>query len=222
MKKGILTTIMVVAAGAYAVDAGRYGPNDRGTPPKVDVATSELSVDNGTWKYLFAWNTGRDVWVGNQFLGGPKPSYRIHTIKLFTSTVWPNETWEGFRVAVFGYDGSRPTSMLWPTGGTGSFFKPSGLTGHVWVEVPVDYLGPNRFVAAVEQFYGGNACDPCAVDSNPTPLGRSWQKYGAEPWKSLQPMTDPYFNLMLRVIVEEETAPAVTPATLGRVKALYY
>lgn len=218
----IILTLVTAATTAPAADTRWYGPHPDDGSARADAATSELSIDNGTWKYLVAWNTGRDVWVGNQFLAGPKPSYRVHALRFFSSTVWPNEVWEGFRVAIFGYDGYTPTAMLWPTGGTGSFFKPTGLTGHVWVEVPVDYLGPNRFVAAVEQYYDGAACDPFAVDSNRTYLNKSWQKYGAEAWKALRPATDPYYNLMLRVVVEEETAPGVAPATLGRVKALYY
>ncbi len=59
------------------------------------------------------------------------------------------------------------------------------------------------------------------IDSNPSFLGHSWQYYGGRWTPYDNPYTRPYRNLMVRVVVDNDTL-AVTPASLGRVKALYY
>jgi hypothetical protein len=112
---------------------------------------------------------------------------------------------------------------LWPTAGGGYFFKPSGLEGHVWVEINVGWTCPaTAFIAAQEQFYNWPNLDPWAVDSNPTFLRHSWQYYGGvwSPLSSANIEIAPYYNLMLRVVVDNETL-TVAPSSLGRVKALY-
>ncbi len=60
------------------------------------------------------------------------------------------------------------------------------------------------------------------MDNNPTFLGHSWL-YFEGTWSPLTEIsiTDPYFNLMLRVVVDNEHNPGVEPSSMGRVKALY-
>jgi hypothetical protein len=116
--------------------------------------------------------------------------------------------------------------MLWPTGGSPYFFKPSGgIQAHIWVEFSVDWICPSvKFVAAQEQFYNYPTCDPFSVDNNTTFIGHSWLYQGGS-WAPYQAsgVTAPYRNLMIRVWVETgQEFPGVAPSSIGRVKALYY
>ena len=124
-----------------------------------------------------------------------------------------------------GFEGEpepQPGERLWPQTGTGYFFKPTGPRGEYWVDIPITWTTSHlSFVAAVEQVYDQPRCDPFAVDSNPTFLRHSWSYYDAS-WQRLETISDPYFNMMLRVVVEDRGSfPAVAPTSFGRVKALY-
>ena len=218
-----LAAVSAAAAGVWAADAAVDG-GAYAAAPRVAACTDdtlELGWDNGTRRWNIAWYSGAGAWVGNDFNLSTISAYRaLSKIKFYTRSNWPNAQWDGFRVGVFDFSGSVPGSLLWPTGG-GYFFKPSGLSGHVWVEVNVGWTCPaTAFVAAQEQFYNWPNCDPWAVDSNPTFLRHSWQYYGGS-WSTISsPNIAPYFNLMLRVVVDNETL-ALKPASIGRVKALY-
>ena len=217
-----LGVVSAAAAGVWAVDAavegGAYGAGASGAAYRD--GTLELSWDNGTRRWSIAWYTGAGAWVGNDFDLATISGYRaISKIRFYSRSNWPNSQWDGFRLGVFDFRGSVPGSMLWPTGG-GYFFKPSGLSGHVWVEINICWTCPTTaFVAAEEQFYNWPNCDPFALDTNTTFLRHSWEYYGGN-WGLLSTAGDPYRNLMLRVVVDNETL-AVSPASLGRVKALY-
>jgi len=223
--KGIIC-LAVGAAAAFAADTvTRGGDVAPGPNPEWNMAagTRELRWDNGTRKYLVCWYTGKDSWAGNDFSEEPTgKSTTIIEIRVFSSNTWPNERWDGFRVGIFEFEAQKPGKMLWPTGGTGYFFKPSGVNGEVWVDVPVNWVTSRTdFVAAMEQVYDQPRCDPFAVDSNRNFLKHSWMYYAGR-WTLLQTMSDPYFNLMLRVVVGDRPYwPAVEPVSLGRVKALY-
>ncbi len=186
--------------------------------------THELKWDNGTRRWSWAWYTGADTWVGNDFDLSTLSSYRaIRKIKFYTRDDWPNHGWDGFRVAFFDFRGSVPGSRLWPTSGSGYFFKPSGLHGHCWVIINIGWTCPaTAFVAAEEQFYNYPNCDPYAVDNNTVFMRHSW-RYLSGKWEpiSFSPPYDAYRNVMLRVFVDDETVN-VSPTSLGRVKALYY
>jgi hypothetical protein len=218
-----LAAVAAAAAGAWAADTAVEGGNYAAAAvigARTDD-TLELSWDNGTRQWNIAWYTGAGAWVGNDFNLATISAYRnLSKIKFYTRSNWPNAQWDGFRVGVFNFSGSVPGSLMWPAGG-GYFFKPSGLSGHVWVEINVGWTCPvTAFVAAQEQFYNWPNCDPWAVDSNPTFRRHSWQYYGGS-WSTISsPNIAPYFNLMLRVVVDNE-ASAVKPASIGRVKALY-
>ncbi len=230
MKKLAVIYLATWAAAAFAADttvSGEGAGADFGSGP-YPGKTRELRWDNGTRSYLVCWYTGRDSWAGNDFAArfdNDTKYVRIVSVRVYTSNKWPNERWDGFRVAIYNFAGDPeplPTERLWPESGNGYFFKPSGPKGEYWVEVPVGWTTANvDFVAAMEQVYDQPRCDPFAVDSNRNFLRHSWSYYNGL-WERLKPMSDPYFNLMLRVVVEDGGSfPAVAPTSFGRVKALY-
>lgn len=209
MKQRVI--LAVLAAGAIATGA------------RADLV--ELQYDNGARAMNLAWYTGAGHWVGNDFdLSTLKTSHNVvRQIKFFTSPFWPNNTYDGFRLALFSFGGGVPGSRLWPEAGDPRYVQPTG--GEGFKEFWVDYfLKTPEFVAAVEQYYDYPNCDPYFCDSNPTFRGHSWQKEGAAAWKELTGIEPyPYRNLMLRVIVFLNYSEiGVLPSSLGRVKALYY
>jgi len=224
----------MLAASALAADMITEGSGYRGGPalaaptnPSTD-ATMELAWDNGTRRWSIIWYTGAGSWVGNAFNTGTLTGKTLHVkilkFRLYSRADWPNSTWDGFRIGFYNMSGGVPGSMLWPTSGSGYFFRPQpGTTSHVWVECDINWTSPsNSFVACEEQFYNNPTADPFAVDSNPTNLNKSWQYYGGT-WSALTTSTDPYFNLMLRIQVETgQSFPGITPTSMGRVKALYF
>ncbi len=231
MKKLTLICLAACAAAAFAADTAIWrgdAPEGRRREPRPG-ATLELGWDNGTRSYLVCWYTGRNSWAGNDFAAsfGKDTTYvHVVSVRIYTSNKWPNEKWDGFRVAIYNFEGDPepvPAERLWPKSGTGYFFLPEGPRGEYWVTVPVDWATPHLdFVAAMEQVYDQPRCDPFAVDSNPTFLRHSWSFYNNQ-WQRLETISDPYFNLMLRVVVEDGGSyPTVAPTSFGRVKALYH
>lgn len=210
MKKVIINC---VAAGALTAASGWAG----------DVV--ELGYDNGSHYLHLAWYTGAGSWVANDFdLSTLKTKHDVvREIKFFTSRYWPDNQFDGFRIALFAMSGGVPASMVWPAGGVGNYVKPAGGEGFktFWVG---HFLTSPRFAAAVEQYYDYPHCDPYFTDTNETFLGRSWQKEEGTPWKKLVGLTNyPNRNLMLRVTIQTDYAEVgVSPASLGRVKAVYY
>lgn len=236
MKTLAVICAAVWAAAALAADttiSSGAGAADSGPGPSAD-GTRELRWDNGTRQYLVCWYTGEESWAGNDFseslakrdygdTGGQ--NLRVISVRVYTSNKWPNERWDGFRIGIFSILGEPepvPGDRLWPQTGNGYFFKPTGPRGEYWVEIPVDWTtSDTNFVAAMEQVYDQPRCDPFAVDSNPIFKRRSWSYYGGL-WQRLETISDPYFNLMLRVVVEDRPYfPAAAPTSFGRVKALY-
>jgi hypothetical protein len=228
----MLGAIMACAGAATAADLVAAGPPTTGPTPTgsyiaTDGATHELAWDNGVRRWNIVWYTGAGSWTGNDFdvstLLVAGESAKLWRIKTSTRGNWPNVGWEGFRYAVFNYSGGVPGSMLWPTSGTGYFFRPSSADlGHIWVECDVNWMCPTTsFIVAQEQCYNSPSCDPYALDINSTSLNHSWQYYrGSWSRLSVSPLI-PYRNLMLRVIVETGNFTAVAPMSLGRVRALY-
>lgn len=218
----LVISTALAAAAAFAADyVVERAPSHFGAlaPPGCD-ATLELKWDSGTTKYWVAWYTGAGSWAGNDFDISTVGAYsRVKALRFMTCVEWPNAHWEGFRVGIYLFSGV-PGELLWPTGGGGYFFKPTGPTG--WKDVPVDWklpYGVKRFVGAVEQYYDYRNCDPFFIDDNPTFLGHSWQYYGGR-WRLFsQSQFLPYRNVMVRVVVEDTVA--ITPTSIGRVKALY-
>jgi hypothetical protein len=220
----IVGLAMLAAAGAWGADVVAEGSayTARAVAAREVDGQRELSWDNGTRRWNLAWYTGAGSWVGNDFDLSTISAYRaVEKVKFYSRDNWPNSQWDGFRVGIYAFT-SVPGSLIWPTAGGGYFFKPSGLQGHVWVEINIGWTCPSMaFVAAVEQYYNYPDCDPLAMDSNPTFRGHSWQRYEGRWSPAKFPEPCDTRNVMLRVIVDNSTL-GVTAASLGRVKALYY
>jgi len=214
-------------SGDLAVDGACAGPPRVTAPAAFDQATTELKWDEDTFRSSAAWYTGAGAWVGNDFSTATLKTSHVKILKfrMYSRGDWPNNVWDGFRVGLFDFAGNVPGSRLWPTAGGGYFFRPSGPSGHAWVECNVNWICPAvKFVAAQEQYYDWPNCDPWSVDANDTFREHSWNYY-AGVWSPLNRALieiGPFYNLKLRVTVETgHTIPAVEPASLGRVKALY-
>jgi hypothetical protein len=229
MKNFALVTgiIALLAAGAWAADfdakEATASPNIA-TPQGYD-ATYECKWDSGGGRWWIAWYTGAGSWVGNDFdISTIKTYGGMKTLRTESQFSWPNTGWDGFRVGIYAFAGGIPGSMMWPTGGGGYFFKPSGPA--YWQDIPIGWVLPSgvkKFVAAVEQFYNYPNCDPFMLDGNPTFVGHSWQYYEGK-WEYYvgSEQTAPYRNVMVRMVIDNEQNPAVLPMSAGRVKALYY
>jgi hypothetical protein len=207
-----------VGAADFVVEAA--SPTTGSYVPAFD-ATMELKWDNGTRRWSIAWYTGSGSWVGNDFDLSTISGYRvIEKVRFYSSGNWPNNVWDGFRVGIYSFS-SVPGSLLWPTSGGGYFFKPSGLQGHVWVEIGIGWACPtSAFVAATEQYLNWPNCDPYTLDTNTTFQRHSWQYYQGS-WSPLEVASIPQWrNLMLRAVVNDSMS-AVSPGSLGRVKALF-
>lgn len=193
------------------------------SPPRAVAASEtddqlELKWDSGTHRWNMAWYTGADTWVGNDFNLSTISTYRaIEKVRFYSRSNWPNIGWDGFRVAIYDFKGAVPGSLLWGP----KFVVPTGATG--WKEFSVGWTlpsGVDKFVAGQEQFYNYPNCEPFLLDNNPTFLRHSW-RYVSGLWRPMSSSVDPYRNLMIRVIVNNATL-ALTPTSIGRVKALYY
>jgi len=218
------TIWVLTAAGALA--AAAWGADCVVEPaPAADLtadspaydATLELKWDSGSSSYQIAYYTGAGAWVGNDFDISTLAGYRaVASMRVYTSTTWPNSQWEGFRLGIFDYTSSVPGSLLW-----GPKFAMGSRTG--WNNFSVGWTlptGKDAFIAAVEQYYNYPNCDPHVVDNNSNFLRHSWAYYAGR-WGYYSNSTPGYYNLMIRVIVNNETL-AVEPASLGAVKSLFY
>ena len=225
----IIACGLLVCTAAWGADVAAEGgfyaaAPSLSAPASYDQSTLELSWDNGTRRWSIAWYTGAGAWVGNDFdTTTLKTSYvKILKFKMYTRDTWPNQVWDGFRIGFYNFGGGVPGSQLWPTGGGGYFFKPSGANGHVWVECDINWTCPAvKFVACEDQFYNYPNCDPFSLDTNTSFLKHSWQYYGGS-WSPNEGY-EGYYNAMIRVWVETgQEFPGVAPSSIGRVKALYY
>jgi hypothetical protein len=221
-----ISLAFMVVAGAWSADCIADGAPlyFEAAAPAGSDATLELKWDNGTRRWSWAWYSGADAWVGNDFDLSTISGYKaISKFKFYTRGAWPNAGWDGVRLAVYSFS-TVPGSMLWPTSGGGYFFKPNApIQSHIWVECDINWTCPSaKFLAAEEQFYNHPNCDPYAVDNNTVFMRHSWHYYQG-PWEpaSYREPYEAYRNVMLRVVVDDETVN-VSPTSVGRVKALYY
>jgi hypothetical protein len=182
--KRVLIIAGAMTFAAAAVEAADFvvepaPPATGGIDAPAYDATMELKWDNGTRRWSIAWYTGRGSWVGNDFDLSTISTYRaVEKVRFYSRSNWPNNGWDGFRVGIYNFS-TVPGSLLWPTAGGGFFFKPSGLQGHVWVEIGIGWTCPTTgFLAAVEQYNNWPNCDPFALDTNLTFMRHSWTYYG--------------------------------------------
>jgi len=211
----VLAAAVAACAADYVTDRATAVPG-AGVAPARD-APLELGWDNGTRRSGVVWYTGAGAWVGNDFDISTLSTYRgVEKIRFYSRSDWPNSQWDGCRIGIYSFT-SVPGSLLW-----GPRFVIGSGSGNTWCDFSVGWTlpaGPNVLLAAVEQYYNYPNCDPFTVDTNTTFLRHSWHYYGGS-WSPLSTGVDPYRNLMLRVVVDNETL-AVRPASVGRVKALY-
>jgi hypothetical protein len=222
MKSVIAFAVMALwAAAAWGADCVVERATPAAAAPEAAATddTLELKWDSGFGMWWLCWYTGRDTWIGNAFDISTISGYRaIQAIKLQSRRDWPNVGWDGFRLGVFDYTGGVPGSLLWGP----KFVLPAGPTG--WKEFSVGWTLPSgvyKFLAGQEQFYNYPICEPFLIDNNSMFLGHSWMYFGGN-WRPFEASsTQPYRNLMIRVIVNNSTL-AISPTSIGRVKALYY
>ena len=221
--KSVLAFVVTasLAAAAWGADCvvERAAPTVAAPEPAATDDTLELKWDSGTVRWWLAWYTGADTWIGTEFDISTISGYAaIQAIKLQARSDWPNGKWDGFRLGIFNFAGGVPGSLLWGP----KFVVPTGSTG--WKEFSVGWtlpFGVTRFLPGMEQYYNFPNCEPFGIDNNPTSMGHSWQ-YMRGSWAPFESMSiAPYRNIMIRVIVSNSTL-AVTPTSIGRVKALYY
>lgn len=221
----VATAAALFATMAAAADhvAERAPADAAGASPPGRDGTLELTWDSGKASWLIAWRSGAGTRVGNDFDVATLKTYpHVRTIRVYSSPAWPNGTWDGFYIGVYALAGGVPASMMWPPGGRGRYVKGT-TSSYGWQIFAVDWTLPSgvrKFVPAVEQYYDFPNCDPHVVDDNATFRKHSWAYYQGN-WHPLTNKTG-YYNLMLRVVVDDEHNPGVAPATVGRVKALYY
>ncbi len=222
----VAALILASVVGAWSADCIVDGAPLHFTAPAPAGrdATIELKWDNGTVRWNICWYSGSDTWVGNDFDLSTISSYKaILKYKFYTRVDWPNGRWDGVRIGFFAFSGGVPGARLWPTSGSGYFFKPNSTAPrHVWVACDINWTCPtSKFLAGQEQFYNYPNADVFALDDNPVFMRHSWQ-YLRGAWSLFdQPNLAPYRNAMLRIFVDDETVN-VSPTSLGRVRALYY
>ncbi len=127
---------------------------------------------------------------------------------------WPNQQWDGFRIAIFDYKAGVPGEIIWPANGEPQWVRPEigYLAG--WYDFSVEWIPSSyTFVAAWEQFYDLPDCDAASFDTGAWQSEHSWYKYDDD-WAKVDGT-----NLMLRV--RADIVGDVAPASLGRIKALY-
>jgi hypothetical protein len=216
----IVVLAALAAAAAWATDmvVAPTAPAASGAPYDYYDGPLELKYDSGTRQYFMAWYSGANTWVGNDFDIGAISGYRaIMRVRFYSTPAWPNGKWDGFRVGIYAYAGGQPGSVLWGP----EYFKPKKASAG-WYNCAVGWSLPpanDAFVAAVEQVYNYPNLDPFALDNNRTFRNRSWQYYRGS-WAKLSGYGG-YRNVMVRVVVNNVPV-GVTPASVGRVKALYY
>jgi hypothetical protein len=143
MKRILIVALTAALAAAALVGAVDFvvepaSPASGGDMPTYD-ATMELKWDNGTHRWSIAWYSGAGSCVGNDFNLSTISAYRaVGKVRFYSRDDWPNAQWDGFRVGIYNFS-AVPGSLLWPTAGGGYLFKPTGLHGHIWVDIPVGW-----------------------------------------------------------------------------------
>jgi hypothetical protein len=220
MRAFVFTLTALLAAGAWAADISVAVPNAKPGPAAVAAGDRggwdgivELQVESASSATnAFAWYTGADSWVGNDFdLTTIGSWYVIHKARFYQWPGWPNGSYEGYRAGIYSFTGGIPGSLLWgPTW--------MAHTGGAWNEWPnINYWlpgGATQFMMCGEQYYNYPSCDNASIAGQAG--GHSWYYFNG--WSKL---TDLGYGdgLMLRCTV---MCTDVTPASLGRVKALYH
>jgi hypothetical protein len=222
----IVATALILAAaaaGAYDHVVNPAGAGPAANAPREADGTRALAWDSGNPSWLIAWRGGEGTWVANDFdVSTVKTFPYIRKVRFYSTPSWPNGSWDGCYLAIYSFSGSVPGSIMWPTAGKARFVTGTS-SSYAWQDFTVNWALPDgvrRFVAALDQYFNYPNCDPHMVDDNVSFLGHSWAYYQGN-WHPLTNKTG-YYNLMLRVVVDNDHNPAVGPASAGRIKALFY
>jgi hypothetical protein len=217
----VVGLVALLAAGAWAADmiVEKAPPAASIEEPSGYDATVELKWDTGATAWVVAYYTGAGAWVANDFdISTVKTYPYVQSIRMFCYSLWPNTGWDGGRLGVYSYAGGVPGSLIWGP----KFIMPTGGNGFKDFEVGWSLPGGlKKFLPAYEQYYNYPNCDPHVIDNNPTFLHHSWSYFGGS-WQPYSNSTPGYYNIMLRVIMDNEHNPGVAPTSVGRVKALYF
>ena len=214
----IIAGLVLGTAGAWAADtvAGPpyWGPR---APGGGTDATLELKWDSGTLiAGGFAFYTGAGLWAGVDFNISTLAAYHyVSAGKLYYYPNWPNNIFEGNRMAVWSFVGSVPGSILsGPTYVRG--------TAHGWNTYAngYDLASTTAFVMAFEQYYNYPNCDPVICYSTQADYTHSWYYYTGA-WHPIGGLGNGNFPIMTRAFVSDQGI-GVAPASLGRVKAMYH
>jgi hypothetical protein len=210
----------LAAASAVAAWGADYAAERATAPPALpepaaNDATRELKWDNGVWRTYVMFVGAPGTRFANDFDVSTLPAFTyLRTLRLHMKPGPPERP--GARLGVYAWAGGVPGTLVW---------GPKDVEASVegWNDFAVTWSLPKgayKFLAAVEQIYAHPGSASFGVDTNSTFVGHSWLYYRGS-WGPLQ-VQGTYYNLMLRVVVDDEHGPAVTPASVGRVKALYY
>jgi hypothetical protein len=221
----IFIATLLLSGTVFAAEYVAYPAKAAGSDSLPYDTEYELKWDTGVPRWLICWYTGAGAWAVNDFdVSTLKSTHVILTrLGVYSQPAWPNSRWDGFRIALYAFRGV-PGPVIWPEGGKPKFVNPTGPKGWQWFNVNWTLPKSNySFMAGMEQYYDYPNCDPYCVDDNPIPHGHSWVYYGGMWGYPIEPFHWPYVNNMIRVRVETgHTFPRVEPASVGRVKALYY
>ena len=219
MKTWALIMALAAVAGAADLAGVRAAPvaaapeGVRGQPSDAQL---ELSWDSGGVGGAWAYFTGLNEWGANDFNISTLAAYNyVASGRIYYYPNWPNNIFEGNREGVWSFVGGTPGSLLWgPQYVRGTAFG--------WNSYAVGWtLGAvTAFVMAFEQYYDYPNCDPvlncCQLFGTG---GHSWYYYNGA-WHPWSEFGIGNWGLMIRCIVDNSYS-GVTPASLGRVKALY-
>jgi len=211
MRGGIFFLCLGAVSAACVATAVDYGGaeayGERAWPLPGDGSVW-LSWDNGTPS---ATNVTLSGWIATDFDVSTLERYtHVNRFRMYMRA-WPNRRWDGGRIGICSFQGGVPGSLLWGP----EFVIP---TQEGWNEFDADcFLGSRpRFLAFWDQVYSYPNGDTLCFDTGPA-RSHLWTYYGG----SWGPYVGAEANLMLRVRVDDEHNPAVAPASIGRVKALY-
>ncbi len=212
MKRG---GIFVICLGAISAAVVATAVDYDAPEPNRDPAW-RLSGDGSVWLY---WDNGKPNNINVTLPGWAGYDFDVSTLENYTYVsrfrmymrAWPNRRWDGGRIGIFTFSGGIPGSLLW-----GPRFVMPAQEG--WNDFEADcFLGSRRkFLAFWDQFYNYPNGDTLCFDTGPARALKWVYRNGI--WG---PLGDPNANMMLRVQVDDEHNPAVAPASIGRVKALF-
>jgi len=214
----IIVGLVLGTAGAWAADTVAGPPHGSPFAPGGGTdGTLELKWDTGSINEVVAWYTGAGAWAGVDFDVSTLTSYNyVSSCRIYYYPNWPNGIFEGNRAGAWSFPGGTPGSLLWgPTYVRGTAF------GWNTFAAGYDLGATTAFVIAFEQYYNYPICDPVVNLASSGTYSHSWYYYGGA-WHPIGGLGYGSFPLMTRCIVDDEHHNDVTPASLGRVKAMYH